>query len=299
VEINWQITTDDKACVKAIIEKQQNTELVRDRHARNLAETKPHVTKERLWEVMVCMRLTTLASSGPKSKLATFQSLSPFPLTYDKMCEKQKQSCEDFILRTLRTHEVGTHRIKISQDLANVFNLLENHEGQRALDQCNRLVRLEQREIEAAVANYINDTFKGFGPKQSRNVLQTLGLTRYEIPIDSRVTNWLNDKLKFPFKLTSKALSDRDCYRLVLDAVCKLCSECETYPYPIKPDYNSSGDAQHDFDTKVAQYVTKELNNIDGFTLLDDANRYKIVMPNGWAERAKQPMKVKAASTVN
>jgi hypothetical protein len=32
VNINWQITTDDKACVKAILEKQRNAELVRDRY---------------------------------------------------------------------------------------------------------------------------------------------------------------------------------------------------------------------------------------------------------------------------
>jgi hypothetical protein len=31
MNIIWQITTDDKACVKAILEKQRNTELVRDR----------------------------------------------------------------------------------------------------------------------------------------------------------------------------------------------------------------------------------------------------------------------------
>jgi hypothetical protein len=70
------------------------------------------------------------------------------------------------------------------------------------------------------------------------------------------------------------------------------------YPYPIKPDYNASDDVQHDFNTKVAQYVTKELGNVDGFTLLDDDHRYKIVMPNGWTERAKLPMKVTAPSPV-
>ena len=66
------------------------------------------------------------------------------------------------------------------------------------------------------MADYIDDTFEGFGPKQSRNLLQELGLTRFEIPIDSRVTNWLNDELKFPIKVTSTALSDKHCYRLVL-----------------------------------------------------------------------------------
>jgi hypothetical protein len=50
---------------------------------------------------------------------------------------------------------------------------------------------------------------------------------------------------------------------------------------------------QHDFNTRVAQYVTKELGNIDGFEFLDDDARYKIVLPNGWADRAKMPFKVK------
>lgn len=65
------------------------------------------------------------------------------------------------------------------------------------------------------------------------------------------------------------------------------------YPYPIKPNYDASDDMQHDFNTRVAQYVTNEVSNIDGFVLLDDQTHYKIMMPNGWAERAKLPMKVK------
>ena len=50
------------------------------------------------------------------------------------------------------------------------------------------------------------------------------------------------------------------------------------YPYPIKPDLNAPADVQHDFYTKEAQFVTKELSNVDGFTLLDDEHRYKIVL---------------------
>ena len=50
MDINWQITVDDKACVEAILEKQHNTWLVRDRYKRNLAETKPEVTQEEILE---------------------------------------------------------------------------------------------------------------------------------------------------------------------------------------------------------------------------------------------------------
>ena len=72
----------------------------------------------------------------------------------------------------------------------------------------------ERRKTERAVANYIEDTFKGFGPKQSRNLLQMLGLTRYEIPIDSRLITWLNPCLS-PVALTSPLLGDRAFYEFV------------------------------------------------------------------------------------
>jgi hypothetical protein len=36
-------------------------------------------------------------------------------------------------------------------------------------------------ETEEEVADYIDNHFVGFGPKQARNVLQALRLTRYEI----------------------------------------------------------------------------------------------------------------------
>ena len=229
MDIAWHITADDKACVEAILDKQRNAPLVLDRKKWNLAETKPHVERENFWQQMVCMRLSTRARSSPNSKLDRFEGVSPFPLAYDTM--SGQQSREVFIHDTLRTHQVGTDRTKISRELGNNFARLEDREWPRVLELCNRLtIRLEPRETEAELADYINDTFEGFGPKQARNLPQALGLTRFEIPIDIRVTKWLNDEFQFPFKVTSTALSDRHYYKLILDAVCKLCAECDTYP---------------------------------------------------------------------
>ena len=39
---------------------------------------------------------------------------------------------------------------------------------------------------ERETARWIASRLVGFGPKQSRNLLQSLGLGRYEIPLDSR-----------------------------------------------------------------------------------------------------------------
>jgi thermostable 8-oxoguanine DNA glycosylase len=70
---------------------------------------------------------------------------------------------------------------------------------------------------------------KGFGPKQSRSLLQELGLTRYEIPIDVRITKWLND-FGFPVTLSGDASSDRNYYRFVSEGIRELCKACRIYP---------------------------------------------------------------------
>lgn len=48
-------------------------------------------------------------------------------------------------------------------------------------------------ETERHAVRFIDEHYQGFGPKQSRNLLQGLGLSRFEIPIDSRITKWLNE----------------------------------------------------------------------------------------------------------
>jgi thermostable 8-oxoguanine DNA glycosylase len=83
--------------------------------------------------------------------------------------------------------------------------------------------------VEKEVTEYVEDRFEGFGPKQSRNFLQALGLTRYEISIDSRVTDWLND-FAFPVHLSAAALADRNYYDFVSEGVQELCKASGVFP---------------------------------------------------------------------
>jgi hypothetical protein len=229
VNIEWHITQDDRDCIRAIVCEQRETVLMRDRRKRNLAGHKDRVTKQRLWRAIVCMRLTTLAHSGPTGNLAIFWQHRPFPLSYDDAICAQK-SLEDFILKELRAHRVGRHPPTIAKQLAANFRHLEKDDWRSILHQCNRLTSLESRAVEAKVADYLATNLEGFGPKQSRNVLQALGLTRYEIPIDSRVTAWLNEKLKFPFRVSAASLADKYVYQLISDAICQLCKDSGEFP---------------------------------------------------------------------
>lgn len=228
MNINWEVTQVDVQTVSELIENQRLKPFFVERTKWNLARLRPKVTKNRFWRAMVCMRLTTLAKSGPGTNLAKFQALKPFPLAYETML--RRTSKKDFIYRSLVENGVGRHPNKISEELARNFSVLKSRRGTKLLLQCNILVPRVCRNTEIFVAHIVNDLFKGFGPKQSRNVLQALGLTRYEIPLDSRVTKWLNENLDFPFCVTPTALSDKHIYRLISDAICVLCSKANVVP---------------------------------------------------------------------
>ena len=84
-------------------------------------------------------------------------------------------------------------------------------------------------ETERQAVRFIDEHFQGFGPKQSRNLLQGLKLSRFEIPIDSRITKWLND-FGFPVKLTASALSDQNYFEFVSDGFQRLAEACGIPP---------------------------------------------------------------------
>ncbi len=119
---------------------------------------------------------------------------------------------------------------KIAEEVAYNFRWLERDGGwHEAEEQIERLRGNRTQNTEMETANFIDDNLKGFGPKQSRNLLQELGITRYEVPIDSRITRWLND-FRFPVTLSAVALSDRNYYRFVSEGKRELCDACAVYP---------------------------------------------------------------------
>ena len=63
----------------------------------------------------------------------------------------------------------------------------------------------------------------GIGPKQSRNLWICLGLTRYEIPTDTRVTEWFNER-QASF-IEKKNLSISSHYEATQDRIQSLCKE--------------------------------------------------------------------------
>ena len=118
---------------------------------------------------------------------------------------------------------------KISKYFSKNFHKLQNDNWALINIFKTELDGNQTKQKEREIADFLNDIFLGFGPKQSRNFLQGLGLTKYEIPIDSRITNWLND-FGFPVTLTPVPLQDKGYYHFVSDGLQKLCDLSNIYP---------------------------------------------------------------------
>lgn len=228
MNITWQINSKDVAEVKKFIDSHKSDSFVEMRRQRNLSQTKTSISIDEFWNTMVSCLLTSQQNSEPNSAVMRFIKTSPFPLSYE-VCLKQSD-LHGFVQKVLG--EFGGIRFsveKIPSYIEENFYLLEHEMWTPTLEVINEILINGTAHAERKAADFIADKFKGFGPKQSRNLLQWLGLTVYEIPIDSRVTKWLNN-FGFPIKISAKALQDRNYYNLVSEGVQQLCAESDVPP---------------------------------------------------------------------
>lgn len=231
MQFEWKVDAADIARVKSFVDSHAANPFVRVRVARNLAAAKPTVDRSEFWKQMVGMRMTSVQRSGPDSAVARFLRTIPFPLSYEGVGrEIDGDARRDLISSTLRAHGGIRFRDKIAEDLSkNLDKLNADQCWSTTLKKVNALASPSKAGEEREVARFLQKLLHGFGPKQSRNLLQSLGLTRYEIPIDSRITKWLND-FGFPVTLTATALADTGYYEFVLDGIQALCAESDVFP---------------------------------------------------------------------
>jgi len=223
----WLIEPSDIAKVKAFLKPRRDDLFVRQRVARNLRDNKPSVGKADVWLQIVACLLTTQQRSGPKSAVTRFIKTQPFPLSYET-CLGHPDAGE--FAKAVLTSFGGLRRTTIiAGQLAGNLRLLEEGLWQRTLDALDTLRTNQTVGAEREVADFIDLNLDGFGPKQARNLLQCLGLSRHEIPIDSRITKWLND-FGFPVQLSPNALGHPNYYEFVMEGFQALCQECGVPP---------------------------------------------------------------------
>lgn len=227
MKLIWKIEERDAQRIRDFVRSRRRDPLVRQRISRNVRRERDPVNVSRFWHALLLGLLTTQQRSGPDSPVTRFLGRRPFPLNF-RRCSRAR-SPSSLAQRTLHSHG-GIRRVAtIADQVSRNLPLLR---GNRWIATRAQLRRLEHRHVaktEREVAGFLAKSFLGLGPKQSRNVLQFMGLTRHEIPLDSRVIRWFN-RYGFPLKLSAQALSDPNYYAFVSDGIQALCKTSGVLP---------------------------------------------------------------------
>lgn len=225
MEIIWSISENDIHKVKEVINSNQNA-FLQARKERNVNRQNLQISKDAIIRALLMCLLTSQQRSGPDSLVGKFLGQSPFPVTYEKI--QQTDKIESFVKDTLSDYDLTRFVNRISEFFAsNIKKFQENNWA--IILELKKLTEIDSKTEERRIADKLDDELKGLGPKQARNFLQALGLTKYEIPIDSRITNWLNE-FEFPVSLRSSPLGDVGYYHFVLDGIQELCEKAQVYP---------------------------------------------------------------------
>jgi hypothetical protein len=235
MRIRWDVTDDDISRVQIFFAGQAERAFVRRRIHKNVVGPPPSVTRADMWRIAVGCLLTTQQRSGPGSPVSRLITTEPNPLSL-AACSTKKDLA-GFVEKTL-TKAGGIRMAKtIGESLAENLAWLDGDGGWTQLEAAaadlavcrGRDPRGSDVEVERRAALLVQTRLKGFGPKQSRNLWQGLGLARYEIPADSRISKWLRAS-GFPFEVSASALGDLPVYLLVMDGFQSLCREAGILP---------------------------------------------------------------------
>jgi N-glycosylase/DNA lyase len=222
----------DAAAIHNLVDAFAADAFVLERTRDNVDGSAPIFLREGFWYVVMGCLLTTQQRSTQGSAVSRFLGVDPFPLSLsvchaDTVEQSVLRTLTDFggIRRTLTIAKQGKQNLEWLlgggwSEVEQLFNRLKM--------QGERRPQVSDRAAEREAARYIDDHLAGFGPKQSRNLWQWLGLTRYEIPLDSRIAQWVNENVSFEIEV--KKLGDSAYYESCLDRLQAACAEAGVLP---------------------------------------------------------------------
>lgn len=234
MKIKWQIDQSDTLAIQTIVAEYKSSDFVIERLSQNVNGSLPVFSQSKIWHTQMMCLLTSQQSSGPNSQVSKLLNGEPFQLSLDRC--KNSNNTKTFINGVLKAFGGIRFIDNIPNRAAENLDMLEAG-GWNELQQWFEKLNLQRKQppdsshykLERAAANYLKENYAGFGPKQSRNFWQELGLTRYEFVLDSRIIKWLK-KIQFPVPLSSTALSDEEFYIFLSDILRELCEKSNVLP---------------------------------------------------------------------
>jgi thermostable 8-oxoguanine DNA glycosylase len=199
---------------------------VKERITRNLKHSNEGVSKDHFWRTLVSCLLTTQQRSGLGSRVDEFLKTDDPILDFD-YCSTVK-NLPKVVEETLSNNGLRRNE-RIAKEVNHAASWLKQDGWLVVKSQLDLISSHTSAKKERSVARFLQDKFKGIGPKQSRNLIQWMGLSKYEIPLDSRMVKVLK-KLQFPVPLSAIALADESYYCFIEDGIQKLMSEIRVYP---------------------------------------------------------------------
>ena len=227
MQVDWVYSARDVDVVRGLVAARESDAFLQLRKKRNVDRDRPAPSRERFWMAMIGCLLTTQQRAGPGYPVNRFLNLDPFPLRYEE-CVRQ-DDLESYVQNTISAFG----GIRMAPTIAQRANAnrarLENGLFEYLVTMLLDLEGIRDKRAERTIARTIDIELVGFGPKQSRNLIQWIGSSVYEIPIDSRLIKWIADKLSLEF-LDPDRLSNLTYYERVLDLVQDLCASASVLP---------------------------------------------------------------------
>jgi thermostable 8-oxoguanine DNA glycosylase len=228
MKATWEIDKKTLKNWQDFFEINKNRALSKRRRARNVRRIGIDLSKNEIWRVLIGCQVTTQQRSGPNSVVANFLNSESAALKLAE-CRRVKS------VARLVEDECGGAGIrfgkKIAKNLQNIFDYLESGGWSKLELQLDTLSShtsiLKERQVIAYLLE--GKKFPGLGQKQARNFIQWLGLSRYEVPLDSRVLKKMKE-LGTTLVPGSNALTDEAVYLFVQEGIQKIANSLNIYP---------------------------------------------------------------------
>lgn len=223
----WEISGVVLERYRNLVDKYSRHEKVLERRDRNIKRKGIDLSKNFLWHVFVGCQVTTQQRSGPDTQVGRFMNSKSPALNY-RSCIRAHS------LIGMLEQEFSTAGLRrsptMASNLATIHENLEGGEWNTLLQHLKTLERNTTQSKELKVAQYLSSKlYPGLGPKQSRNFIQWIGLSRFEVPIDSRVLTKLKE-FGCTFAPKQSALSDESVYRFVQSGIQQIAASLDIYP---------------------------------------------------------------------
>jgi len=246
-----RISTTEVDAVRRIVDAQRNSPFLQRRRRRNVQNPPQHLTNEEFWKQMVVCMCTSVQPSGPNSRVSNFVREKPFPLNL-AVCESENH-LRSYAERTLRSRGFR-FGLKIAKQVEANLAWLRNGGWNTAQAQFRAVihlpvgsppsVRIAAERTASRTIMGSNGGLAGLGPKQARNLWQCLGVSQFEIPLDSRICAWIN-ALPSSFRVSPNRLyNSLPYYEATMTHIQAICEKAEILPCEFDAAVFASADSE-------------------------------------------------------